>query len=185
RRCQNGSVAGTVLCGACSAVSAIGMETGDALVSLGASAMGAASGKPAGFATLRTASRSRSGACAGSKSPRLIASISARVAASGETPRSLRSRSEQLCPAQRGLASLVARKQLQRGTLSILARRLERNQPFRRRNGALAVATRIGVPAKRLEDVLRHRCKPISLLTMPGIELFDVQNEIRQERSLP
>ena len=35
--------------------------------------------------------------------------------------------SELPCPAQRGFASLVARKQHQRGTLSILARRLQRN----------------------------------------------------------
>src|SRR5258707_396829 len=89
------------------------------------------------------------------------------------------------CPAQRGLASLVARKQHQPGTLSILARRLQRNQPFSRRNGALAIAIRIGVPAKRLEHGCRCRCKPLSLVTMPGIELFDVQSEVRQKRPAP
>jgi len=65
--------------------------------------------------------------------------------------------SEQLRSAQCGFASLVTRKQLQRGTLPILARRLQRNQPFSRRNGALAVAIRIGIPAKRLEHARRHR----------------------------
>src|SRR6516164_8805468 len=66
--------------GACSAASTIGMGTGDALVSLGASETSAVSGKPSGFATLCTASRSRSGAGVGSKSPRLIASIKAGAA---------------------------------------------------------------------------------------------------------
>ena len=93
--------------------------------------------------------------------------------------------SEPLGPAQRGLASLVARKQHQRGTLSILARRLQRNQPFSRRNGALAIAIRIGVSAKRLEHGCRCRCKPLSLVTMPGIELFDVETEVGQKRPAP
>src|SRR5262249_11316683 len=92
---------------------------------------------------------------------------------------------EQLYPAQRGLASLVARKQLQRGTLTIFARRLQCSQPFSRRDGALAIAICIGLPTKRGEYARRHRCKPVSLLTMPGIELFDIQSEFRQKRSVP
>ena len=89
------------------------------------------------------------------------------------------------CPAQCGFASFVARKQHQRGTLSILARRLQRNQPFSGCNGAVATAIRIGAPAKRLEHACRCRCKPLSFVTMPGIELFDVQSEVGQKRSLP
>jgi hypothetical protein len=75
---------------------------------------------------------------------------------------------------------LWARKQLQRSTLSVLARRLERNQPFSRRNRAFAVAIRGRAPARRLEHLRRHRGEPVGFLTMPAIELFDVQNEVRQ-----
>ena len=58
-----------------------------------ASETGAVSGTLTGLATLAAEHCSRLAACAGSKSPRLIASISARVAASGATPSSLRRRS--------------------------------------------------------------------------------------------
>src|SRR6516164_289529 len=90
-RRQNGGVADAVLLGVCAAVSTAGAGT-EAASSHG-SERGALSCKLTGLRTLWAAGCARLGACAGSKSPRLIASIKARVAASGETPSSLRSRS--------------------------------------------------------------------------------------------
>ena len=83
----------TALPGAGARESSHNTGTEDSLRSDAVSETGAMSGTLTGLATLGAGDCSRLATCAGSKSPRLIASIRARVAASGATSSSLRRRS--------------------------------------------------------------------------------------------
>ena len=93
RRGQDGGLVRTILAAAGARESPDNTGTEDSLRSDAASESGAMSRAPTRLVTLAAGVRPRSTTCAGSKSPRLIASISARVAASGATPSSLRRRS--------------------------------------------------------------------------------------------
>ncbi len=86
---------------------------------------------------------------------------------------------------ERGVAAAIARADFQRRALAVLARRVERHQPFRCLDGALAIVARVCVGAQQREGTRGRAGKALLLALPPRVELLDVEREIAQEGAAP
>ena len=144
------------------------------------------SGTLTGLATITTGHSSLLATCGGSKSPRLIASISARVADSGATPSSLRRRSVRSfarlsaashplyransCSAIRCRSSRVGSRAIKRSAAAMAPS----PSPFA---SAFRHSTPKTSPAAAASRSASRRCQEF--------ELLDIQSQVGQKRSAP